>query len=87
MNVEADQTQDKFILDMIHNIEELAELQKEITKWCRGNIRKNKLEEEITDTLISLKNIHKWLKIKYNTNNDIMDNEYFEKLLKEYGGK
>jgi NTP pyrophosphatase (non-canonical NTP hydrolase) len=49
---------------MIHNVEELAELQKEISKWARGYIRQNKLEEEIKDVLISIENIQKWLKIK-----------------------
>mgnify|MGYP001636544259 CR=1 FL=1 len=53
---------EKFMIDMVHNIEELAELQKEITKWVRGDLRIKKLIEEIEDVEIALNNIRKYLK-------------------------
>jgi len=50
-----------FVIDMVHNIEELAELQKELTKWVRGKLRKDKLLEEIQDVKIAIENIEKWI--------------------------
>jgi NTP pyrophosphatase (non-canonical NTP hydrolase) len=44
-------------LNIIHDIEELAELQKELTKALRGKLRLLKLEEEMADVFISLYNI------------------------------
>lgn len=55
---------DKIEKDMIHNIEELAELQKELTKFLRGKLRREKLIEEIADVEIVLKNIKKYFDIK-----------------------
>jgi len=55
---------DKIEKDMIHNIEELAELQKELTKFLRGKLRREKLIEEIADVEIALKNIKKYFDIK-----------------------
>ena len=55
---------DKIEKDMIHNIEEMAELQKELTKFLRGKLRREKLIEEIADVEIVLKNIKKYFDIK-----------------------
>jgi hypothetical protein len=52
---------DKFEIDMIHNIEEFSELQKEITKWLRNKLRKDKLIQEIIDVEISLNNLKEWI--------------------------
>lgn len=51
-----------FTLDMVHNMEELAELQKEISKWVRGIPRVHKLEEEIRHVYVVLANILDWKK-------------------------
>lgn len=48
---------EKIEIDMIHNIEELAELQKELTKYLRGDLRIKKLIEEIKDVEIAIANI------------------------------
>jgi hypothetical protein len=50
-----------FVIDMVHNIEELAELQKELTKWVRGKLRKDKLTQELNDVYIAIENIEKWI--------------------------
>jgi hypothetical protein len=50
-----------FVIDMVHNIEELAELQKELTKWVRGKLRKDKLINELNDVYIAIENIEKWI--------------------------
>lgn len=47
-------------------VEELSELQKEITKSLRGKLRKDCMEEELADVLICLEQ----LKIKYNISDD-----------------
>jgi NTP pyrophosphatase (non-canonical NTP hydrolase) len=52
---------ERFVIDMVHNMEELAELQKEISKWVRGSIRRDKLIEEINDVEIALVNLRNWL--------------------------
>lgn len=50
--------------DMIHNIEELAELQKELTKFLRGDLRRKKLIEEVHDVEIAIENIKEAFGIK-----------------------
>jgi hypothetical protein len=50
-----------FVIDMVHNIDELAELQKELTKWVRGKLRKDKLIQELNDVYIAIENIEKWI--------------------------
>ena len=52
---------ERFVIDMVHNMEELAELQKEISKWVRGSIRRDKLIDEINDVEIALVNLRNWL--------------------------
>lgn len=47
-------------------VEELSELQKEITKSLRGKLRKDNMIEELADVLICLEQ----LKIKYNVSED-----------------
>lgn len=47
-------------------VEELGELQHEITKSLRGNLRKEHLIEEFADVLICLEQ----LKIKYNVSDE-----------------
>lgn len=58
--IDSDENENEFASDMIHNIEELSELQKELTKWLRGGLRKEKLNKEIKDVEIALKNIKGW---------------------------
>lgn len=41
-------------LNLIHDIEELAELSKELTKALRGKLRRDKLVEEIIDVKVSI---------------------------------
>jgi hypothetical protein len=50
----------KFEVDMVHNIEEMAELSKELIKWLRGTKRQSKLLEELKDVEIAIENIKKW---------------------------
>lgn len=45
----------------IHDIQELAELQKEITKYLMGRYRPTKMIEEIADVYISLDHLIKTL--------------------------
>jgi len=54
-----------FALDMIHNMEELAELQKELSKWVRGNPRPDKILKEMKDVEIALENVRKWYLFDY----------------------
>jgi hypothetical protein len=54
-----------FYIDMVHNMEELAELQKEISKWVRGTPRMVKLEKGIMDVRIAIDNIEKWIKERF----------------------
>jgi DNA-binding transcriptional regulator GbsR (MarR family) len=50
-----------FEKNLIHDIEELSELTKELTKWLRGSLREEKLIEEIHDTKIAISDIEKRL--------------------------
>lgn len=54
----------KFEKDIVHDIEELAELQKELTKWLRGKLREDKLKEEIEDVKIAIRNIEHYYHYK-----------------------
>jgi hypothetical protein len=49
-----------FYIDMLHNMEEMAELQKEVSKWGRGTPRFDKMDKEINDVEIALANIKRW---------------------------
>jgi uncharacterized protein YabN with tetrapyrrole methylase and pyrophosphatase domain len=43
--------------NVIHDIEEFSEIQKELTKFLRGKLRIEKLKEEVADVEIALQNI------------------------------
>lgn len=60
----------------IITIEELSELQKEITKDLRGYERKNEIKEEIVDVYICLQ----MLKEIYNFSDEELEKEYEKKL-------
>jgi len=49
--------------NIIHDIEELAELQKELCKYLRGKLRREKLIEEIFDVEIAIKDIKDFFNI------------------------
>ena len=59
---------EEFLIDMLHNVEELAELQKEIIKFARGQLRPKKMKTEITDVTIAIGNVQMWMK-KFNDEN------------------
>lgn len=52
----------EFLIDMLHNVEELAELQKEIIKFARGKLRSRSMRQEINDVNIAIGNLHVWMK-------------------------
>lgn len=62
-----------FVVDMIHNMEELAELQQAISKWVRSfkenNIgideAKKRIREELTDVYVAIDNLKEWLDYGY----------------------
>jgi len=55
---------DSFIISMVHDIEELSELQKELCKYLRGNENRNKIIEEVADVEIALNDIKAKFDIK-----------------------
>lgn len=63
-------------INIIHDIEELAELQKELTKALRGKLRRKKLIEEFIDVEIAMKNIKDIFKI---TDDEIRKGKLFKK--------
>lgn len=52
---------EKFLIDMLHNVEELSELQKEIIKFARGNLRLRNMRKEINDVQIAIGNVQIWI--------------------------
>jgi NTP pyrophosphatase (non-canonical NTP hydrolase) len=54
--------QKEFLIDMLHNVEELSELQKEIIKFARGKLRLRSMRQEINDVNIAIGNLHVWMK-------------------------
>jgi hypothetical protein len=52
---------EKFLIDMLHNVEELGELQKEIIKFARGKLRPRNMRQEINDVNIAVGNIQIWI--------------------------
>jgi hypothetical protein len=75
----------QFEKDMIHNIEELSELQKELTKALRGKVRKDKLIEEVVDVEIALSNIREHFNISGEQLNKVLreKNEHDKAIIKE----
>jgi hypothetical protein len=52
---------EKFLIDMLHNVEELSELQKEVIKFARGKLRLRNMRKEINDVNIAVGNIQLWI--------------------------
>jgi len=46
-----------FIISLVHDIEELSELQKELCKYLRGHENRDKIIEELADVEIALNDI------------------------------
>ena len=72
-------------------IEELGELQHEITKSLRGNLRKEHLIEELADVLICIEQLRikyniseeqlqKWIDVKHNRNCKRLEKEDEKKI-------
>ena len=72
--IETEEVEPIAILELIICMEELAELQKEISKYSRGRSNKENITEEIVDVIISIDKIKNIIEI---------DNAEIEKVLKE----
>lgn len=55
------QNRDDFYIDMIHNVEELSELQKEISKFARGKGDFSNIVTEIEHCMVAIKNLQLWM--------------------------